>query len=122
MQELETKELKEGYILDYISGTEVKGTPEEVQAVQVYSKILVEDYNYPKENIQTHPQFRVKGSPSDTSFKFPVDIVVFKTSEKKRGDEIIVIERKNYTREDGIEQLIDYLYFCEAVLGVWFNG
>ena len=122
MQELETKELKEGYILDYISGTEVKGTPEEVQAVQVYSKILVEDYNYPKENIQTHPQFRVKGSPSDTSFKFPVDIVVFKTSEKKRGDEIIVIECKKKTREDGIEQLKDYLKFCEAELGVWFNG
>lgn len=55
-----SEELKEGYIIDYISGTQVKATPEEVQAVQVYSKILVEDYGYPKESIQTRPQYRVK--------------------------------------------------------------
>lgn len=57
--------LKEGYIYDYISGIEVKATPEELNAVQVFSKILVEDYKYPKENIQTRPQFRVKARPSD---------------------------------------------------------
>ena len=33
------KEPKEGYIFDYISGEEVKATPEEIEAVQVYSKI-----------------------------------------------------------------------------------
>lgn len=75
--------LKNGYIYDYISGLQVKASPEEVEAVQVYSKILVEDYHYPKDNIQTHPQFRVKASPFDTSYKYPVDIVVFKTPEKK---------------------------------------
>ena len=114
--------IKEGYIKDYISGEQVKITPEEIQAVQVYSKILVEDYGYPKDNIQTRPQFRVKGSPSDTSYKYPIDIVVFKTAEKKRGEELIVIECKKETREDGIDQLKDYLKFCEAELGVWFNG
>lgn len=36
--------VKDGYIIDYISGNEVKGTPEEIQAVQPFSKILVEDY------------------------------------------------------------------------------
>lgn len=117
-----SEELKDGYIFDYISGEQVKATPEEIQAVQVYSKILVEDYGYPKENIQTRPQFRVKGSPSDTSFKFPIDITIFKTSEKKRGEEYIVIECKKETREDGIDQLKDYLKFCDAELGVWFNG
>lgn len=62
----EKKEPKDGYIFDYISGTEVKATPEEVEAVQVYSKILVEDYGYPKSHITTHPQHRVKVRPSDT--------------------------------------------------------
>ena len=32
--------MRDGYIEDFISGTEVKGTPEEVQAVQPLSKIL----------------------------------------------------------------------------------
>ena len=40
-------EIKEGYIIDYISGLQVKETPEEVEAVQPFSKILVDDYGYP---------------------------------------------------------------------------
>ena len=112
----------EGYIEDYISGNPVKATPEEINAVQVYSKMLVSDYRYSKEQIQTRPQFRVKASPSDTDYKYPVDIVVFKNNEKKRGDEYIVVECKKPTREDGIEQLKLYLKFSDAELGVWFNG
>lgn len=46
------EELKEGYIHDYISGLPVKETPEEIEAVQPFSKILVNDYGYPKDNIQ----------------------------------------------------------------------
>jgi type I restriction enzyme M protein len=37
-------EIKKGYIIDYISGQQVKATPEEIDAVQVFSKMLVEDY------------------------------------------------------------------------------
>jgi type I restriction enzyme M protein len=116
------EELKEGYIYDYISGQQVKATPEEVEAVQIYSKILVEDYGYPKKNIQTRPQFRVKGSPSDTTYKYPIDITVFANDGKNRGKEIIIVECKKKTREDGISQLHDYLKFSEASIGVWFNG
>ena len=47
-------------VIDYISGIEVPATPEEIEATQVFSKLLVEDYGYPKEHIQTRPQFRVK--------------------------------------------------------------
>lgn len=112
----------DGYIKDYISGEIVKSTPEEVNAVQVYSKILVSDYGYSIDQIQTRPQFRVKASPSDTDYKYPVDIVVFKNNQKKRGDEFIVVECKKPTREDGIDQLKLYLKFSEAELGVWFNG
>ena len=35
------EEIKNGYICDYISGEQVKATPEEVNAVQVFSKILL---------------------------------------------------------------------------------
>lgn len=55
-----TEGLKEGYILDFISGLPVKETPEEIEAVQPFSKILVDDYGYPKEFVHTRPQYRVK--------------------------------------------------------------
>lgn len=58
--------MRDGYIEDYVSGIEVKATPEEVQAVQPFEKILVDDYGYPKETLITHPQYRVKVRPSDT--------------------------------------------------------
>ena len=82
-------ELKEGYIEDFISGTPVRATPEEVEAVQVFSKMLVDDYGYRKELVQTRPQWRVKVRPSDTKKEYPVDIAVF--SEKKHKDENIQI-------------------------------
>ena len=37
-------EVDEGYLVDFISGEKVKATPEEVDAVQVFSHQLVEDY------------------------------------------------------------------------------
>jgi len=78
--------LTENKIIDYISGIEVNATPEEVEAVQVFSRQLVEDYGYKKEQIQTRPQFRVKVRPSDTKKEYPVDIAVFKNKDKKEDD------------------------------------
>lgn len=109
-------------IIDYVSGLEVYATPEEVEAVQVFSKQLVEDYGYEKAQITTHPQFRVKATPSDTRGKYPVDIAVFK-NEKKKDDEVyIIVECKKKNRTDGRGQLEDYLRLSRAALGVWFNG
>lgn len=116
------EKLNDGYILDYVSGIKVKATPEEIDAVQVYSKILVDDYSYPKEYIQTKPQFRVKANPSDTGYKYPVDIVVFSSPTKERDSAYIVVECKKKNRKDGLEQLKHYLEFSSAKLGVWFNG
>ncbi|GAW90722.1 N-6 DNA methylase [Flavobacterium psychrophilum] len=75
-------ELKEGYIIDYISGEQVKATPEEIEAVQIFSKQLVEDYGYSKDQIQTRPQYRVKSNPSDTVKSYPLDIIVFSNNKK----------------------------------------
>lgn len=107
-------------IIDYVSGIEVNATPEEIASTQVYSKILVEDYGYPKSLIQTRPQYRVKSSPSDTN-SYPIDIAVFEENEGKRHLKIVV-ENKRPTRTDGKTQLEIYLKFCEANIGVWFNG
>lgn len=114
--------MKTGYIEDYISGVEVQAKPEELQAVQPFEKILVEDYGYPKSLIIAHPQYRVKVRPSDTKKEYPVDIAVFNNERKSDDDIYIVVECKKKTRKDGRSQLEDYLRFCKAQLGVWFNG
>lgn len=116
------KSIKEGYISDFISGKPVRETPEEMDAVQPFAKILVKDYGYPKENIQTRPQYRVKVRPSDKKKEYPVDIAVFKTAEHNDENAYIIIECKKKNRKDGKSQLEDYLRFSQASLGVWFNG
>ena len=117
-----TKETRDGYIIDFISGQEVKETPEEIEAVQVFARQLVEDYGYPKDHIQTRPQFRVKVRPSDTKKEYPVDIAVFPNDKKQEDDICIIVECKKKNRKDGKTQLQDYLRFSKAFLGVWFNG
>lgn len=113
---------KEGYIIDYISGQQVKASPEEVEATQVFSKILVEDYGYPKTQIQTRPQFHVKVRPSDTKKEYPVDIAVFSITEKTDDSIYLIVECKKKNRKDGRTQLENYLTLSKANLGVWFNG
>ena len=44
------------FLTDFISGEQVRATPEEVQAVQVFARRLVEDYGYSKNRIRTRPQ------------------------------------------------------------------
>lgn len=75
--------MSKNQLIDFISGLEVQATLEEIDAVQVFSKQLVEDYGYLKKQITTHPQFRVKSTPSDTKGQYPVDIAVFRTFQKK---------------------------------------
>ena len=113
--------IPEGYIKDFVSGKTVKNTPEEREAVQVFSKRLVEDFGYPKKHITTHPQFRVKQSPSGKP-KYPVDIAVF-SSDRKNYDEVyMLVECKRKNRTDGKKQLQIYMNLCPAQIGVWFNG
>lgn len=113
---------REGYISDFISGTLVRDTPEEREAVQVFSMALVNDYDYPRTHIQTRPQFRVKARPSDRKKEYPVDIAVFSSNQRKADEAQIIVECKKKTRKDGRDQLEDYLRFSTARLGVWFNG
>ncbi|MFC1561232.1 restriction endonuclease subunit M, partial [Candidatus Latescibacterota bacterium] len=93
----------------------------EIEAVQIFTIQLVEDYNYTKENIQTRPQYRVKQRPSGGK-DFPVDIAVFSSNNHTFDNEYILVECKKKNRKDGKKQLEDYLHFSKAYLGVWFNG
>ena len=108
--------MSKNQLIDLISGLEVQATQEEKDAVQVFSKQLVEDYGYSKKQITTHPQLRVKANPSDTKGKYPVDIAVFKNSQKKDDDVYIIVECKNKNRTDGRNQLEDYLRLSRAYI------
>lgn len=54
-EKAEEVEGREGQIQDFVSGHWVKAGPEELDAVQIFSRRLVEDYDYPKPHIQTRP-------------------------------------------------------------------
>ena len=109
-------------ITDYISGVKLRATPEEVDAVQVFSRRLVEDYGYPKEHIQTRPQFHVRIRPSDEKKEYPVDIAVFESSKKLEDNLYLLVECKKKNRKEGVGQLKVYLDMSPATVGVWFNG
>jgi type I restriction enzyme M protein len=111
-----------GYLTDYVSGNRVRATPEEVDAVQVFARRLVEDYGYPKEHLQTRPQFRVRKRPSDERKSYPVDIAVFSLPARTESELYIVVECKKKNRNDGLDQLRLYLDMSPASLGAWFNG
>lgn len=111
-----------GYIRDYISGRQVRATPEEVEAVQVFSRRLVEDFGYPREHIITRPQYRVRRRPSEERKSYPVDIAVFSTPRKHDDDLLMVVECKAESVKEGRKQLELYLTMSEAQIGVWFNG
>jgi len=113
---------RDGFIKDYISGIEIRATSEEVEAVQVFARRLVEDYGYNKEQIQTRPQYRVRKRPSDEEKSYPVDIAVFNSSKKTEDNLFMVVECKKKERKDGEYQLRLYLDMSSADVGVWFNG
>lgn len=113
-------------INDYVSGVPVKATPEEVEAVQVFSRRLVEELGYPKNYIRTRPQYTVRTSPSGSSKKsnaYPIDIAVFESTNQLESELRIIVECKRKTRKDGEEQLRIYMAMApSAQIGVWFNG
>lgn len=110
------------YVFDYISGSRVRETPEEIDAVQIFSRRLVEDYGYPKSLIQTRPQYGVRKRPSDEEKGYPVDIAVFTSVARTEDSLFLVVECKKKDRKEGEHQLRLYMDMSAAEVGVWFNG
>ncbi len=115
-------EPKSGYITDYISGGAVRATPEELEAVQVFARRLVEDYGYSKAQIQTRPQYHVRIRPSDEKKSYPVDIAVFNSAKKTDDELFMLVECKPKDKKAGEKQLRIYMDMSPAEVGVWFNG
>lgn len=117
------EEAAAGYVLDYVTRQPVRATPEEIEAVQVFARRLVEEFGYPANLITTRPQFKVRSRPSEPGTRgYPVDIAVFSDARKLEDDAFILVECKRRTRSDGEKQLKLYLTMSSAQIGVWFNG
>ena len=121
-KDVDEVEDREGQVQDFVSGHWVKAGPEEVGAVQIFARRLVEDYGYDKKQIQTRPQYRVRIRPSDEEKSYPVDIAVFNSSKKTEDELFMVVECKKKERKDGEHQLRLYMDMSAAEVGVWFNG
>lgn len=107
------KEEEIPYVKCIIREKEIKLTPEEVVR-QLYTAILINDYDYPKERIV---------------LEYPVSF----GREKKRADIVIldkddptvayiIVEVKKPKAKDGREQLKSYTHATGASMAVWTNG
>jgi len=108
-------------ITDYLTGEELKFTPEEPSR-QTIMKLMVEDYDYPKNLLQK--EFGVKRSPSDTRRSLPVDLAIFENeADKRAGKSKIFVETKKPSSKEGKDQLKNYMELDPHVkYGIWFNG
>jgi len=70
---------KEGYVIDPVTGQEVKATPERVEAKLIFAERLINEYGYSKDQIQTFPEFYIQKGSMKIG---PADIVVFKDTKK----------------------------------------
>lgn len=110
--------IKEGYIRDFITGTFLKETPEEIRRQEI-EKRLIEEGGFPKEfmDIEVGIQFgsRKKGR---------ADIVIFSNEKSKDPNQnaYIIVEVKKEKKKEGLEQLESYINSTTAEFGIWYNG
>lgn len=105
-----------GKILDFITGKQVKDTPEE-KVRQLFEKRLVKEYGYSKNQIEIN--FMIQKGAKKIG---PADIVVFRNRRKTFDNIYIIVETKRRERKDGVDQLKSYLSPSPADFGLWFNG
>jgi transcriptional regulator with XRE-family HTH domain len=105
-------------MIDFISGTEVRETPEEL-VVQALSKWLVA-IGYRKDQIQTRPQFGILNPKTQRTLH--VEIAVFRDHQRTLENLLIIAEAKKDHAFRGLDQLHRYLRLTSAQLGIWFNG
>ena len=110
---------KEDFIQDFISGQEVKSTSEKIESIQVFSKQLVEKYNYPKNHIRTLPNFTVEVNSHNTKKEYPIDIAIF--SNEKQDQVFIIVDCTEKNKKNAINKLEELLKFSKANYGVWFT-
>lgn len=111
-----------GKIRCYITGKLRKDTPEE-QVRQRVARSLVEEYGYPKEDIELGFPIQMGAARKQ------VDIAIFQHGKPHTQENIfLIVETKKETvrptdRENGVDQLKSYLAACpNAGFGLWVGS
>lgn len=124
--EEEIIELKEGFIVDLATGKKVDFRKPEEKIRQEYEKILLEDYDYKKEQIEIEVGIQRGEKNSKKNKEERADIVIYKTdNNKKRNqneDVLGIVELKRPNRKEGVKQLMSYMTASSCIWGVWTNG
>lgn len=110
-------------ITDFVSGTLVYDGDEE-RVVQLLARWLV-SLGYRREQIQTHPQYKLKYRPSCKRPDLKVDLAVFQDERRQDDTLILMAECKRPGGKDyelGFDQLYRYMTRTSAVIGIVFNG
>lgn len=115
--------IPEGKVVDFLTGTYVKDTPEEYVRQNI-EKALVLQYKFPKTDCQPEYPIKVGSGP-----KKRVDVVIFEPDEPHHQEKAyILVETKKpgqspHAKKDGIDQLKSYMAAClNARYGLWTNG
>lgn len=123
---MNTESLKEGYIRDYASGKVVDFRKPEEKVRQEYEKVLYEDYDYAKAQIDVEVPIQRGEKYSLKNRNERADIVIYKTTNKvkrNQNEDILgIVETKRPTRKEGVRQLMSYMSASSAQWGVWTNG
>lgn len=116
-----------GNILDFLTGKELKDTPEE-RVRQAFIKVLCDDYGYPKEIIRREVPVQSGSSILLDKDGAPIraDIVVYNNVKSAlkmdQGNIRFVVECKKPNVNEGYAQLVSYIFNTSAAGGVWTNG
>lgn len=118
--------LKEGYIRDWATGKVVDFRKPEEKVRQEYEKVLYQDYDYAKEQLDIEAPIQRGEKNSLKNKNERADIVVYKTTDKNKrnqNDDVLgIVETKRPTRKEGVKQLMSYMSASSAQWGVWTNG
>ncbi len=116
-----------GEIIDFLSGKEIKDTPEE-RVRQAFMKVLCDDYGYPKEIMRREVPIQSGSSILLDKDGAPIraDIVVYNNVKAAlktdQGNIRFVVECKKPNVNEGYAQLVSYIFNTSAAGGVWTNG
>ncbi|ASJ47659.1 N-6 DNA methylase [Bacillus cereus] len=111
----------DGKIIDFLEPDKHRPNTPEERNRQIYTQILVNDYNYPKDHIALEVPIQIG---TDTTKR--ADIVVYRSKLACKTRDLtnvrLIVEVKAANISDGERQLYSYLFATSAEGGVWFNG
>jgi type I restriction enzyme M protein len=118
--------LRDGYTKDFSTGKAVDFRKPEEKVRQDYEKILNEDYDYQKEQMDIEVPIQRGEKHSLKNRNERADIVIYKTAstiKRSQNEDILgIVEIKRPSRKEGVRQLMSYMSATSAQWGVWTNG